>query len=70
VGQFWIAEPLLQFIPLQWDLSGDRRDDAITMTLDEFDKQVASNERLATDYFQLTEKYKDSARWPKSSGRW
>ena len=70
MGQFWIAEPLLQFIPLQWDLIGDRRDDAITMTLDEFDKQVASNERLATDYFQLTEKYKDSARWPKSSGRW
>lgn len=64
------AEPLLQFIPLQWDLSPERPDDSITMTMDEFAKQVANVERLATDYFKLTEKYKQSARWPKSSGRW
>ena len=64
------AEPLLEFVPLQWDLSADRPTGAITMTLDEFAKQVANTERLAADYFRLTEKYRESARWPKASGRW
>jgi len=60
------ALPLLLFIPLQWDLSPDRPDDSISMTLDDFAKQVANAERLSSEYFRLTEKYRYSARWPRS----
>jgi len=56
------AEPLLAFIPLHWDMSPDRPDDSISMSIEEFASQVAAVEELFADYWRLTEKYKQYAK--------
>lgn len=51
------ATPLLCFVPLGWDMSPDRVDQTIELTLDEFAKQVADAEAIFEDYFAMCEEY-------------
>lgn len=51
------ATPLLCFVPLGWDMSPDRVDLTIELTLDEFAKQVADAETIFEDYFAMCEQY-------------
>ena len=51
------ATPLLCFLPLGWDMSPDRVDQTIELTLDEFAKQVADAEAIFGDYFAMCEEY-------------
>lgn len=60
-GRYCDGTPLLLFIPLDWDMSPDRRDESIEMTLDEFATQVREAELLAGEYLKLTERYAGQA---------
>jgi hypothetical protein len=51
------ATPLLCFVPLGWDMSADRADTTIELTLDEFAEQVRDAEALLAEYFEIFEKY-------------
>lgn len=51
------ATPLLCFVPLGWDMSPDRVDQTIELTLDEFAKQVADAEEIFEDYFTMGEEH-------------
>jgi len=51
------ATPLLCFVPLGWDMSPDRVDQTIELTLDEFAKQVADAEEIFEDYFTMCEEH-------------
>lgn len=57
-GRLMDAEPLLTFVPLHWDMSPDRPDDSIVMTLEEFAEQVGIVEHAFSEYWRLSEKYK------------
>lgn len=56
-GKLVDGQPMLAFVALHWDLTPDRPDDSIYMTLDEFGSQVAKTEALAHEYFRLERKY-------------
>lgn len=51
------GEPLLGFVPLNWDLTPGQPDRTIRMTMRDFAQQVDAAERLLTEYFRLTKKY-------------
>ena len=56
-GKLADGQPMLAFVPLQWDMTPGRPDDSIFMTLDEFGGQVAKMETLAHAYFRLERKH-------------
>lgn len=56
-GKFSDATPLLVFVPLDWDMSPDREDKTIDMTLEQFAAQVEEAELLSREYLDLVEKY-------------
>jgi hypothetical protein len=56
-GKLVDGQPMLAFVPLHWDMTPDRPDDSIYMTLNEFGSQVAKMEVLAHEYFRLERKY-------------
>ena len=56
-GKLVDGQPMLAFVPLHWDMTPDRPDDSIYMTLDEFGGQVAKMEMLAHEYFRLERKH-------------
>lgn len=55
------ATPLLLFVPLDWNMSPDRPDESISLTLEAFAAQVNEAELLAEEYRRLTEKYAGNA---------
>lgn len=56
-GKLVDGQPMLAFVPLHWEMSADRPDDSVYMTLDEFGGQVEKMEALAHEYFRLERKY-------------
>jgi len=56
-GKLVDGHPMLAFVPLHWDMTPDRPDDSVFMTLDEFGGQVAKMEMLAHEYFRLERKH-------------
>lgn len=62
LGRMIDAEPLLAFIPLHWDMTPDRADDSIYMTLDEFAAQVEDAESLFDAYWKLCKRYELQAK--------
>lgn len=56
-GRFCDATPLLVFVPLDWDMSPDRKDRSIDLTLEQFAAQVEQAEVLSSQFFALVEKY-------------
>ncbi len=65
-GRMIDAEPLLVFIPLHWDMTADRPDDSIHMTLHEFAMQVEDAESLFDAYWKLCKRYELHAK-PRST---
>lgn len=55
-GRMIDAEPLLTFVQLHWDMSPDRPDDSIVMTLTDFAEQVGIVERAFSEYWRLNDK--------------
>lgn len=51
------GEPLLGFLPLNWDLTPGQPDRTIRMKMQDFARQVDAAERLLTEYIRLTDKY-------------
>lgn len=60
-GRYCDAIPLLLFVPLDWNMSPDRKDESISMTLEEFAAQVREAELLTGEYWKLTERYAGQA---------
>lgn len=60
------AEPLLVFVPLSWNFEPDRPDESTSMSMREFEAQVAIVESLLSDYERLTKMYASLAK-PRSS---
>lgn len=56
-GRHCDATPLLLFIPLDWNMSPDRPDETISLTLEEFADQVEEAKNLAAEYWKITKKY-------------
>lgn len=52
------GEPLLGFVPLNWDLTPGQPDQTIRMKMQDFAKQVDAAERLLFEYIRLTDKYR------------
>lgn len=61
-GRMIDAEPMLAFIPLHWDMTPDRADDSIYMTLEEFAAQVDDAESLFDAYWRLCKRYEMHAK--------
>ena len=61
-GRLMDAEPLLVFIPLNWNMAPDREDLSITLTMQEFEQQVEEAEAVFNDYFKLTKRFEESAK--------
>lgn len=51
------ATLLLVFVPLDWDMSPNRVDKSIDLTLDDFAAQVEEAELLSSQYLDLVSKY-------------
>ena len=56
-GRLCDATPLLVFVPLDWDMSPDRVNKSIDLTLEEFAAQVSEAELLSSQYLDLVSKY-------------
>lgn len=56
------SEPLLVFIPLDWNMAPDREDRSIDLTMREFKEQVEEAEAVFNDYFKLTKRFEESAK--------
>jgi hypothetical protein len=61
-GRLIDAKPLLAFIPLHWDMTPDRADDSVYMTLEEFATQVSDAESLFDAYWKLCKRYESQAK--------
>lgn len=53
--------------PVHWEISRDRPDDSIVMTLEEFAEQVGIVEHAFSEYWRLSEKYKGFAKLGRQS---
>lgn len=62
------GEPLLGFVPLNWDFTPGQPDQTIRMKMQDFARQVDAAERLMTDYTRLTDKYGAWCGWAPSTG--
>lgn len=51
------GQAMLSFVPLHWDMSPDRPDDSIHMTLEDFAEQVDEIVALLHDYQRIEKKY-------------
>lgn len=56
-GRLCDATPLLVFVPLDWDMSPNREDESIEMTLEDFAAQVEEAELLSSQYWALITKH-------------
>lgn len=56
-GRLCDATPLLVFVPLDWDMSPNRVDKSIDLTLEDFAAQVEEAELLSSQYLNLVTKY-------------
>ncbi|WP_116313797.1 hypothetical protein [Cupriavidus taiwanensis] len=56
-GRLCDATPLLVFVPLDWDMSPNREDKSIELTLEEFAAQVEEAERLSVQFLHIERKY-------------
>jgi hypothetical protein len=52
-GELNGEEPYVFFLALNWDMSLDRPDRSIRLTLNEFDRQIAEVNKLAGDFVKL-----------------
>lgn len=51
------GEPLLGFVPLNWDLTPGQPDRSVRMKMHDFARQVDEAERLLSEFIRLTDKY-------------
>ena len=51
------ATPLLCFVPLGWDVSPDRVDTTIKLTIDEFAEEVHDAQAIFGEYFAMCDRY-------------
>ncbi|AOY96113.1 hypothetical protein BKK79_31245 [Cupriavidus sp. USMAA2-4] len=56
-GRLSDATPLLVFVPLDWDMSPNREDKSIELTLDEFAAQVEEAEQLSVHFLNIERRY-------------
>lgn len=56
-GRLCDATPLLVFVPLDWDMSENRKDNTIELTLDEFAAQAEEAEQLSGQFWDVVTKY-------------
>ena len=56
------AEPLLVFVPLDWNMEPDKEDRSITLTIQEFKEQVEEAEAVFSDYSKLAKRFEESAK--------
>jgi hypothetical protein len=56
------AQPLLVFVPLDWNMEPDREDRSIALTMQEFNGQVDEAETVFADYSKLVKRFEESAR--------
>ncbi len=56
-GRVCDAMPLLVFMPLDWDMSENREDKSLTLTLEEFAAQVVEAEQLTEQLWRIEKKY-------------
>jgi hypothetical protein len=61
-GRMIDAEPLLVFVPLDWNMEPDREDRSITLTMQEFKEQVEEAEAVFSDYSKLTKRFEKFAK--------
>lgn len=58
------GEPLLGFVPLNWDLTPGQPDRTIRLKMGDFAQQVDAAKRLLTEYTRMTNKY--AAWWSRA----
>jgi hypothetical protein len=63
-----IGEPLLGFVPLNWDLTLGQSDQTTRMKMQDFALQVDEAEQLLNEYFSLTGKYGAWCGWGPATG--
>lgn len=63
-----IGEPLLGFVPLNWDLTPGQSDQTTRMKMQDFALQVDEAEQLLNEYFSLTGKYGAWCGWGPATG--
>ena len=56
------AEPLLVFVPLDWNMDPDREDRSITLTIQDFKEQVEEAEAVFSDYSKLAKRFEKSVK--------
>ena len=61
-GSILDAEPLLVFVPLDWNMEADREDLSLAMTMQEFAAQVKEAESVFFDYSELAKRFQQSAK--------
>lgn len=61
-GRLLDAEPLLVFVPLDWNMEPDREDLSIVLPMEEFKEQVEEAESVFADYSKLAKRFQASAR--------
>jgi hypothetical protein len=61
-GRMIDAEPLLVFVPLDWNMEPDREDRSIALTMQEFKEQVEEAEAVFSDYSKLAKRFEESAK--------
>jgi hypothetical protein len=61
------AEPLLVFVPLDWNMQSDREDSSIEMTIQEFASQVEEAESVFSDYSKLAKRFEVFAKPSRQS---
>lgn len=61
-GRLMDADPLLTFVPLNWDISPDQADSSISMTMQEFAQQVDAAQILFAEHHRLSNLYMEFAK--------
>ena len=61
-GRMMDAEPLLVFVPLDWNMEPDREDRSITLTMQEFKEQVEEAEAVFSAYSKLAKQFEEFAK--------
>ena len=61
-GRMIDAEPLLVFVPLDWNMEPDKADRSMDLTMQEFKEQVEEAEAVFSDYSKLAKRFEESAK--------
>ena len=61
-GSMKDAEPLLVFVPLDWNMDPDKEDSSIALTMQELKEQVEEAEAVFSDYSKLAKRFEESAK--------